>query len=227
MPARLNAGPQLVELAGPAGVGKSTLAQVLQDRCTARSATIWGQPVLPLIGNGLQLLPTLLGFWRQSHSLLWDESRHLVRLQTLLKALKDAPPPSAPITLFDEGPVFALAWLRGFGHESMRSDAADDWWRTTLQEWSQTIAAVVVLDASDDLLARRIRTRSNWHEVKGLSDREIATWMARFRVALNWVLAGLAATGRVVIVRITIDREHPDRIAEHVLAALQSASNDN
>jgi broad-specificity NMP kinase len=227
MPARLNAGPRLVELAGPAGVGKSTLVQVLQDRCTARLATIWGQPMLPLIGNGLQLLPTLFGFWRQSHSLLWDESRHLVRLQTLQKALKDGPPPSAPIILFDEGPVFALAWLRGFGHESMRSDTAEDWWRTTLQEWSQTIDAVVVLDASDGVLARRIRTRPNWHEVKELSDPEIATWMARFRVALNWVLAGLAATGRVVIVRVSIDREHPDRIAEHVLAALQSASHDN
>jgi hypothetical protein len=159
--------------------------------------------------------------------LLWDESRHLVRLQTLQKALRDAPPPSAPIILFDEGPVFALAWLRGFGHDSMRSDAAEDWWRTTLQEWAQTIDAVVVLDASDDVLARRIRTRPNWHEVKDLSDHEIAAWMARFRVALNWVLAGLAATGRVVIVRVSIDREHPDRIAEHVLAALQSASHDN
>jgi hypothetical protein len=150
----------------------------------------------------------------------------VVRLQTLLKALKDAPP-SAPITLFDEGPVFALAWLRGFGHEGMRSDAAEDWWRTTLQEWSQTIDAVVVLDASDDLLAGRIRARPNWHEVKDLSDQEIATWMRRFRVALDWVLAGLAATGRVQIVRVTIDRDRPDRIAEHVLASLKSASRDN
>jgi broad-specificity NMP kinase len=219
--------PRLVELAGPAGVGKSAVAQVLQAQYTARAATIWGQPVLPLLGNGLQLLPTLAGFWRQSRSLLWDESRHVVRLQTLQRTLTAASAPAAPLLLFDEGPIFALAWLRGFGHESMRSSAADPWWRSTLHQWAHTVHAVVVLDASDHVLARRIRGRPTWHEVKNLSDREISAWMARFRAGLNWVLAGLVAGGGPVIVRVTTDDERPERIAELVIAALQRASHDN
>jgi broad-specificity NMP kinase len=219
--------PQLVELAGPAGVGKSTVARVLRDRTTVHPANIWGLPVLPLLGNGLQLLPTLLGFWRRSHSLLWDESRHLVRLQTLQKSLKAGAAPAVTMLLFDEGPIFSLAWLRGFGHESMRSDAADDWWRNTFGQWARVVDVVVVLEAPDHLLAQRIRGREHWHEVKHLSDREIAVWMARFRGALNWVLAGLAAAGGPVIVRVTTEADQPEHVAELVLTALQRVSRDN
>jgi broad-specificity NMP kinase len=227
MSSSLSKPPRLVELAGPAGVGKSAVAQVLQEKYTAQAATIWGQPVLPLIGNGLQLLPTLAGFWRHSGSLLWDESRHVVRLQTLRRMLTDPSAPTAPLLLFDEGPIFALAWLRGFGHESMRSSAAEEWWRSTLQQWAHTVHAVVVLDASDEVLARRIRARPSWHEVKHLSDREISLWMARFRAALDWVLAGLAAGGGPVIVRVTTDSERPERIAQLVMGALQRGSHGN
>jgi broad-specificity NMP kinase len=217
--------PRLVELAGPAGVGKSTVARRLQERAKAHPATIWGLPVLPLLGNGIQLLPTLAGFWRQSHSLLWDESRHLVRLQTLRKVLHGAVP-AAPILLFDEGPIFSLVWLRGFGHPSMRSAAADEWWRTTLQEWARVVDTVVVMEAPDSLLAQRIRARANWHEVKHCSDLEISIWMGRFRTALEWVLAGLAASGGPVVVHVT-GNDQPDRVADLVLTALQRASRGN
>lgn len=213
--------PRVVELAGPTGVGKSTIAHALRQRCPAQPATIWGLPMLPLLSNGMSLLPTLAEFWGRSRSLLWDESRHLVRLQTLHRRLATAPSHPAPIILFDEGPVFALAWLRGFGHESLRSPAANGWWQNTLELWAKMFDVVVVLEASDRLLASRIKASSAWHEIKDGSEEEIGAWMARFRTALEWVLAGLSAAGGPAILRVTMDEQPSYCVAELVVSALQ------
>jgi AAA domain len=213
--------PRLVELAGPAGVGKSTIAHALRQRCPAQQATIWGLPMLPLLTNGMSLLPTLAEFWGRSRSLLWDESRHLVRLQTLQRRLANAPYQPAPIILFDEGPIFALAWLRGFGHESLRSPAANAWWQNTLQLWAKMFDVVVVLEASDRLLATRIKASPAWHEIKHASDEEIGIWMDRFRMALEWVLAGLSAAGGPAILRVATDEQPSYCIAELVVSALR------
>lgn len=216
----------MVELAGPAGVGKSTLLKSLTERGIGQG-TIWGLPAFALLGNGIQLLPSLLRLWGHSGSLLWDESRHMVRLRTLHQALRRGGGPGSRAVVFDEGPVFALAWLRGFGHESMRSEAMEAWWQATLSQWTEAVDAVVVLDASDGLLAQRIKARPDWHEIKQSSQPEISIWMARFRAALNWVLAQMAAQGGPVIVRVTTDDASPDRLAEQVLATIQRVSNDN
>ena len=77
-----------MELAGPAGVGKSTLARTLMGRLDGTHGTIWGLPVLPLLVNGLQLIPTFGRLWLHSGSPLWDETRHMVRLRTLRSALE-------------------------------------------------------------------------------------------------------------------------------------------
>jgi broad-specificity NMP kinase len=216
----------MVELAGPAGVGKSTLSRVLIERCPTAPGTIWGQPVVPLLGNGVRLVPTFAGLWRHSRSLLWDETRHMVRLSTLHRELLRTNPRSHTL-LFDEGPVFALAWLRGFGHPSLRSEVSETWWRTTLEQWATTVDLVVVLDAPDELLAHRIRSRPMWHEIKAASDRDIAIWMQRFRAALDWVLVGLTDRGGPAVIRMAFDRETPDQIADRVLSELSRVCRGN
>jgi predicted ATPase len=211
---------RVAELVGPAGAGKSTVLRALVSRYTAVPKTIWGQSIPLLLSTGVQLGPTLLPFWRESGSLLWPESRHVIRLRALHRTLTRDPRPGEQVTVFDEGPVFALAWLRGFGHESMRSESSDLWWRSTLHSWARLIDAVVVLDAPDSVLARRIRTRSEWHEIKGEPDWYITEWLGRFRSALDWVLAGFAIQGGPAVIRISAEREEASLLAERVAQAL-------
>jgi AAA domain len=223
----LSRTPRLVELVGPAGVGKSTLLLALSQRGRITPGTIWGQPVLPLLGHGFQLLPTLFGLWRHSGSLLWDESRHVVRLGSLHRAVRDGGLPQGRVVIFDEGPIFALAWLRGFGHATLRSQASEAWWRTAFRDWREVIDTVVVLEASDELLAGRIRSRPETHEVKELPDREIALWMARFREALDWVLAGMVQHGGPTVLRLSTDSLPAEHLAGRILESLKRGAHDN
>jgi energy-coupling factor transporter ATP-binding protein EcfA2 len=210
----------LMELAGPAGVGKSTLARTLMGRLDGTSGTIWGLPVLPLLGNGLRLMPTFSELWLQSGSPLWDETRHIVRLRTLRRALERSQ--GSELVIFDEGPLFALTWLRGFGHEVLRRQEADGWWQSAIRDWASTLDAVVVLDAPDSLLAHRIRTRPHPHEVKDLPDPEIADWMARFRRALDWVLTEMGRHGGPRVVRLSADKP-AEWIAEQLAQELSGS----
>jgi hypothetical protein len=208
---------QLVELAGPAGVGKSALQRLLANDAGCSAGTIWGLPPAALLLNGFELVPSFVPLWLGARALLWPETRHIVRLHTLRRALASA---QQKTVIFDEGPIFALAWLRGFGHPVMRSQVSAEWWRITLRDWGTLIDAVIVLDAPDEVLAGRIRGRPEDHEVKQFSDREIAGWMRRFRLALEWVLNRLTVESSVAIIRLDTSRATPEQLKTQARALL-------
>jgi hypothetical protein len=116
--------------------------------------------------------------------------------------------------------VFALAWLRGFGHVTFRQSPSDVWWRAAICDWASLMDVVVVVDAPDRVLAERIRTRAHDHEVKGFSDEEIERWMARFRDALQWVLDEMAEHGGPLVVRLSSKDERAEEMAERLLEEL-------
>ncbi len=180
---------------------------------------IWGLPPRSLLSNGMRLVPSFTPLWLEARRPLFDETRHMVRLRTLREALLRGGLQGPPI-VFDEGPVFALAWLRGFGHSVMRGVAAELWWRTAFEDWARLVDLVVVLDAPDEVLTRRIRGRPEDHEVKHASDPEIARWMARFRQSLDWVLEHLRREAGVAVLRLDTSTETPEQLADRTLAAL-------
>lgn len=219
--------PFRMELVGPAGAGKSTLCSALTQRLGVSTGAIWGLPVVPLLATGIRLVPSFAPLWLQSRSPLWDETRHMVRLRTLQRRVQRGYPGEPGTQVFDEGPVFSMIWLRGFGHETMRGKATDQWWRVTIQNWASSIDAVVVLDAPDRVLAQRIRARAHDHEVKQFSDHEISRWMARFRHALEWVLDEMGRHGGPRVIRLSSEDQDSGRIAARITEDLRRTFHGN
>ncbi len=211
--------PLTVELVGPAGAGKSTVLECLKDRLPLCPGSVWGLPTPLLLASAVGLLPTVVGLCRQARSFRWSEIKQLIRLRALYRLL--ARPPADPdrVVVLDEGPVFVLSWLLVFGHPSVRNGALHGWWQRTLRDWADVIDVVILLDAPDPVLARRIRQRAKPLSVRDKGDRDIFAFSASFRAAFERVLAALRAEGGPRVLSLAGDAPAAETAAR-VLAAL-------
>lgn len=207
----------VVELAGVAGSGKSTLFRKIT---ASRAVHVGVQPCdrgcIPLAFRRIHLLPA---------GILWDELRRgrlpreplqsMVYLESWLGRL-DRPEidDSAPV-LYDHGPFFRLAKIRSFGPTG--GTALREWWESMREAWSNAMTRVVWLDAPDLLLLERIRERRTGHPCEGMSDAEGIDWLGRYRTAFDEALSVFRQRHPADLVRIDTSSMNPDDIASSVL----------
>lgn len=191
---------RLVELVGPAGVGKSTLASTLPaaDPEVRAGPNLWGLPKGLLIASAIALVPTIIAAALSGKPLHRAEMGQMVRIGALRRAIARAARGGYRTMLIDEGPVFGLTWLEVF-YESKNDPWRALWRRRERDAWGKSLDAVVRLDAPDVELARRIRTRAKQHMVKDSPDHEIEAFMTRFRSKYDLVIGDMAARGSVSV----------------------------
>ena len=207
----------VAEIVGPAGAGKSTLAEALGRRGGGVRAGlgVWRLPARLLVSSALGSLPQLLRMCRGGGRPGLQELALVVRLNALGRLVGREAAGRERFVLLDEGTVFALAKLDAFGRAEGRL-------RGLVERWAGVLDAVVWLDAPDEVLARRIRARSKPHRMKARTDEEISAFLARYRESYERVVAELGAGGRLRVIRLsTGDGETPERIAERALAAIE------
>ncbi len=217
--------PIIAELVGPAGAGKSALSERLVGRVGALRASVWLLPRGWWLLNAVRSLPVLAALCLDTRSLPWEDMRKFVRLRTLRQLLARRAARRAPLVVLDEGPVFALAYTRLFGYARWRADLPAPWWRRALREWMGALDLVVLLDAPDAVLARRIRTRAKEHRVKQSSDAEIDAFTATYRSAFSLVLDTLVPETGARVMTLQSDDEGVDRTAERLLELLDGGGN--
>lgn len=220
---------RIVELAGPAGAGKTTLAAALarHGRVELGLRLGGGERRRAHAAAALRFLPACL---RSGGGRRWfsaDEVRAMGYLDAWYRrAVRDAA--MGGTVLLDHGPVFRLALLDEFGPAATSDPAFRHWWDGAVRRWAGMLDVVVALDAADDVLARRIRARDQRHLVKDSTDEEIAAFLARYRAAyarvLDRLVEGAAQIGSSLrVLPVTTDRETPAGVAERVCAALREA----
>ncbi len=217
----------IVELVGPAGAGKTTLAEGVSatDRTVLSGLSLWGLPRRDLMRSAMSLAPTIAAaaLGGSKSRLRAGEIAQMIRLGALRRAVwREAQ--RHRVLLLDEGPVFALSWLDVFfSRNGDRVPAA--WRRRVVSDWSMLLDVVVFIDASDVTLAERIRTREKPHMVKDRSDAEIYGFSAGFRKAFDRVIAELAKAGHVMVDALNTDRVPVEQSASRLLSRLKQRRN--
>ncbi len=204
----------IIELVGPAGVGKTAVSKALADRYDARRSSIWSLPRRALLLPLLEFLPL---HWR----LVWAarapvirEMKHLVRLRALRERLSRHADTLPAMLVLDEGPVFVQAWLSVLGHHRLRNGRSLSWRDSATALWPSPLDLVVVLEADDRVLASRIRGRPKPHGLKKRSDEAISRFVTEFRYAFERVLAAGGQATRTL--RLSTTDQTSAQIADRI-----------
>jgi len=210
----------VVELAGPAGAGKTTLAGAL---AADSPATTTGVQVGPLgLAVGLASTAPQLAAARLTAPGRWwtyDELRSLAYLRAWRRAVGDGD----GLLVLDHGPVFRLASLAAFGPPMTASRAFAGLRAGLAQDWGRLLDAVVWLDAPDDVLLRRIDGRAQQHRIQHVGPAEGARFLARYREAYRTTLALVADAGARVV-EVDTATTSPTELAADLRATLHVPS---
>jgi hypothetical protein len=214
--------PLLVELTGPAGAGKTTLLRALASRRDWVQAGVRLDRVrdLPAVAwAATQIAPSFCSALLRGSPTAREDAHYSLRLSAYRAAAARARRVDCRLVLMDEGPVYMLARLRGFGSAGREGAPFEQTWRRGLEWWRSQLDAIVWLDAPDSTLAARIRSRTKEHRFKNSSDAALHEFLTRYRFAYATVIACLTAGGGPRV--ICLDGAEPmDLAVDRLLAAL-------
>ena len=216
--------PRIIELVGPAGVGKSAVTEELARVPGVLCTSVWQVPLTALAWATACTLPSASMLIRRAGAPLSRELRHIARLRALLDFLDRDDLSAYRYIVLDEGPIYTLAWLRVIGHPVFRDYRTDSWRHYTAGLWAAEIDEVVLLDASDPVLARRLRARQKQHVMAHETDRAITAFSMRYRAAFNDTISLMRQHGRFAVRDFRTDHDSADTIAEHILAGRTPAA---
>ena len=220
-----NGTPQLIELVGPAGAGKTAVLRALAARAPMIRTGIRIDRVrqLPAVAwHALALTPATVDMLFTDARWLWPGLRHLGRLRAIPAEVERARMTGPRAIVLDEGPVFSLGRLAVFQHASDGAGWLARQWSAELERWTGLLNGVVLLDAPNDVLADRIRQRPKAHQVKDSDDRQIRAFLDRYRAAYQDIVNRLTAAGQVRMVAIDTATASVQDVARDILAVMDS-----
>jgi shikimate kinase len=220
----------MVEILGPAGAGKTTLASSLcqrNGRITVAeipgARTFRNAPFF--INNGLELLPIFLRQPANGRKLTWREIKMMIHANGWYELLYQQALSGNDVILLDHGPVYRVVGLSEFGPQITKSNSFMDWREKTLAIWATHLDLVVSLDAPNFVLAGRINNRASRHIVKGKSQQEISDFLTRFRTSYEEAILYFAMLDDAPrVLHFDTHKEDQSQITESVLHALNNIS---
>jgi shikimate kinase len=210
--------PTVVELVGLAGSGKSTLARELASGETDVRLGLPLSRAGSAVAQAAAAAPFVLPYLRETRGTAWF-SRHEIRDLGYLRAWRGSLPPltlNTSCIVLDHGPLFRLARLDAFGPPVTSTTAFRRWWDAALDDWAALIDVVVWLDAPDEELIRRIRTRDQQHGLREVDDVAASRFLGTYRASYELVLQQVRRRSPRAMLSLRTDLEPPAVLARKV-----------
>ena len=168
-----------------------------------------------------RLLP-ILASDRRSPRMSWPEFKLLVYVTQWRTVLRREMRRRGGVTVLDQGPIYALVRLKVEGKPFTTTPAFDAWWEDMLRLWVGELSAIVWLDASDDVLWRRINRRSQLHKTKGEGVEEGHRFLDTYRRSFDGVLGRIEAWGAPEVLRLDTEEATADQLATELRPLLMA-----
>ncbi len=220
--------PRIIELVGVAGTGKTTLTQGLLK--ASRRVVHMDEPLYRdfrewpfFVFSTLIMLPTLIGmyFRKEGRWLHRREIAWMVILDGWPRRLKRMSFVKGRVQVMDQGPLSLMAELHIFGPDWLHGPVGERWWRKVHDEWAETIDMLVWLDAPDDTLIRRVRSRNHWHLIKEMTDEQALQLNLHFRDEYDRLIADLLQKPNGPrVVCFNTDKHTPNDLLQRTLSIL-------
>lgn len=205
--------PLVIELVGPAGVGKSTVFELLR-----RDGAVAGKPALgrsrhaPLLGlHAVAAVATLVRRRALTRRTTLEQVLAMAYVQALPAAIAGA---DVRAVVLDQGPVYFLS--RPFA----RDDRLRPWRQRLLATWRSRLDLVVRLDAPDDVLAGRIAARSKAHALKDQPGADVQAAVAATRAIYDETLSQLSGPDSPQVLRFDTSATSAAEVAARVGAVV-------
>lgn len=87
-------------------------------------------------------------------------------------------------------------------------------------QWAHTIDLVIWLDASEEILIKRIRSREKWHPVKESPVQEMKDYLSRYQSAYEHIISELSAIHDLKILRFDTGCQASEDITSQILCTI-------
>ena len=215
--------PRVIELIGPAGVGKSEVTAQLARLPGVLCTSIWEVPLTELAWATFCTIPSAAMLIRRAGAPLSRELRHIARLRALLNFLDRDELSAYRYIVLDEGAIYTLSWLHVIGHSVFADLRTNSWRHYIAALWAAQLDEVIWLDAPDTVLAHRLRTRAKRHVMANASDRSVTAFSLRYRAAFNSTIGLVQRHGRLGVRDYRTDHHSAAEIAELILGGGEPA----
>jgi hypothetical protein len=164
--------PQIIELVGVAGAGKSTLMKAMMQKNGSIKpfpppSKAFYLPFLPRIT--INWLPLYLKNFRSSRWFTLQEIRNMGYLESWLSYIRSKARNGRYRYVLDPGSVHWLSSLLAYGPPITRHPHFQSWWKNKFDQWSSGLTAIIWCDAPEEACLQRVLSRDEWHEIKKMS----------------------------------------------------------
>ncbi len=213
---------KIVEIVGLAGVGKSSLASVLLalDPSMVEGRRISVKEIVQspfLLNRVLKTIPQLSWQMRCGDRPTVQVTKDFVYANTWDHVLREQASASKSCVLVDQGPIFKLATLHGFGPEILRKEHSRWWWDRTFDRWTDSLSTIVHVVAPEDILGNRVRRRSKFHVLKQMDAKQQSEFFLIYRNSFEFVINEFRERKKVSVINIDSSFNTVDETAMNLL----------